>query len=37
VSDRKYVNKPNGLTFADGTPIPQNYFYFDADGKMLIA
>jgi hypothetical protein len=37
VSDRKYVNKPNGLTFADGSAIPQDYFYFDADGKMLIA
>jgi len=33
---RKYVNKTNGLTFADGTAVPQEYFYFDADGKMII-
>ena len=33
---RKYVNKTNGLTFADGTPVPQAYFFFDADGKMVI-
>ncbi len=33
---RKYVNSANGLTFADGTPVPNAYFYFDADGKMII-
>ncbi len=33
---RKYVNKTNGLNFADGTVIPNTYFYFDADGKMII-
>ncbi|MBQ4562238.1 MAG: phosphodiester glycosidase family protein [Clostridia bacterium] len=33
---RKYVNKTNGLTFADGTPVPQAYFEFDEDGKMII-
>ena len=36
VGSRKYVNKPNGLTFADGTEIPRDYFYFDADGKMIL-
>ena len=33
---RKYVNKTNGLTFPNGDPIPQAYFEFDADGKMII-
>ena len=33
---RKYVNKTNGLAFADGTSIPRDYFYFDADGKMVV-
>lgn len=36
VGARKFVNKPNGLTFADGTAVPRDYFYFDADGKMII-
>ena len=31
----KYVNRPNGLTFPDGTAIPRDYFYFDAEGKMV--
>ena len=32
----KYVNRPNGLTFPDGTAIEKAYFYFDAEGKMVI-
>jgi glucan-binding YG repeat protein len=36
VGARKYVNKPNGLIFADGTAVPRDYFYFDADGKMIL-
>ena len=35
ITDR-LVNKTNGLTFADGTPIPDGKYDFDADGKMLI-
>ena len=33
---RKYVTKTNGLTFSDGTAVPNAYFEFDADGKMII-
>ena len=32
---RKFVNKTNGLKFADGTDVPRAYFNFDADGKMI--
>ena len=35
VTDR-LVNKTNGLTFADGTPIPNGKYDFDAEGRMLI-
>jgi len=30
-----YVKTTNGLTFADGTAIPNRTFYFDAEGKMV--
>ena len=33
---KKYVNKPNGLKFSDGTDVPKAEFYFNADGKMII-
>ena len=32
---RKYVNKTNNVCFADGTPVEQKYYEFDADGKMI--
>ena len=32
----KFLNTTNGLTFADGTPIPKATYSFDADGKMII-
>ena len=32
----RYINKTNGLTFEDGTPITNGYYDFDADGKMII-
>lgn len=32
----KYIQTTNGLTFADGTPIPRQSFDFDADGKMIL-
>jgi hypothetical protein len=31
----KYLNKTNGLTFADGTPVPNAYYNFDENGKMI--
>ena len=31
-----YVNTTNGLTFPDGTPVPNKTFAFDADGKMIV-
>ena len=33
---RKYVNKTNGLTFPNGDPVPNDYFYFDESGKMIV-
>ncbi len=37
-SKRLYVTteRANGLTFADGTPIPAGWYEFDADGKMIL-
>ena len=32
----KFLNTTNGLTFANGTPIPKATYSFDADGKMII-
>ena len=32
----RLVNKTNDLTFADGTPIPEGKYDFDADGKMIL-
>lgn len=32
-----YISNTNGLTFADGTPIPKGKYAFDADGVMQIA
>ena len=31
-----YVKTTNGVTFPDGTPVPSQTFYFDAEGKMVI-
>ena len=33
---RQMINSSNGLTFDDGTPVPKKYYYFDADGRMVI-
>ena len=35
-SKNKYLTKTNNLTFANGDPIPNKYFDFDADGKMIV-
>ncbi len=35
-NSKVYVSKTNGLTFSDGTEIPNAYFCFDEDGKMLL-
>ena len=32
----RYINKTNGLTYADGTPITNGYYDFGADGKMIV-
>ena len=37
LKDRKYyVTKTNDLYFEDGTPVKKGYYYFDAEGKMII-
>ena len=35
VGKNNYVKTTNGLTFADGTPVPNKTFYFDDEGKMV--
>ncbi|MBQ7047999.1 MAG: phosphodiester glycosidase family protein [Clostridia bacterium] len=32
-----YVKTTNGVTFPDGTPVPQKTFYFDSEGKMYVS
>ena len=32
----RYINRTNGLTLPNGTPIVNGYYDFDADGKMII-
>ena len=32
----RYINKTNGLTTADGTPIGNGKYTFDEDGKMVV-
>ncbi len=32
----KYLTTTNGLKFADGTTIPNTYYGFDAEGKMIL-
>ena len=31
-----YVSNTNGLTFADGTAVPKDWYDFDAEGKMVL-
>jgi hypothetical protein len=36
VGKKAYVNTTNGLSFPDGSPVPNRTFTFDAEGKMVI-
>ena len=36
VNKSVFVNTTNGITFPDGTPVPNRTFYFDSEGKMVV-